>query len=318
MLLLRIKGTRKSIIQSKGARQAKTEDSPMLLTTEELATPNMCDIMKSWTNLRPTKPCLLFFLYVTVSCQQRTSYIDHSLYIPTRKTYSSLCFCAFLILLLVKLFLSSIPCHSSGMKWMVLLPFAAVELFLCLSRSELQGHGLSFGKLCFLHSQYLLEDDKSILPTGCKGCGSHTVWNALGNWSQSCFRALKGSTKPCIRLSCQWGTSEEKKDRLSCSLWSVSLGRWAAVIWNSHKCDLNAAESWLQFQSLPGFSLQSYIKARWCEAGKKSMDNNECRNRGPNLSWQLLHISWDILSPVFRLLCRQSIKINTEEREFFF
>lgn len=139
-------------------------------------------------NKSQTNKTLPFILFVCDSLlPTRTSYIDPSLYIPTRKTYSSPCFCVFLILLLGKLLLSSIPCHSSGMKWMVLLPFAVVELFLCLSRSELQGHGLSFRKLCFLHSQYLLEDDKSILPTGCKWCGSHTVWNALGNWSQSCL-----------------------------------------------------------------------------------------------------------------------------------
>lgn len=93
----------------------------------------------------------------------------------------------------------------------------------------------------------------------------------------------------------------------------MSLGRWGVVIWNSCKCDLNAAEFWLQFQSLSGFSLWSYIKERWCEAGKESTDNNDCRNRGPNLSWQLWDVSWDILSPVFRLLCRQSIKIYTEK-----
>lgn len=119
--------------------------------------------------------------------------------------------------------------------------------------------------------------------------------------------------KPCIQLSCQRGTSEEKKDRLTCCLWSVSLGRWAAVIWNSCKCDLNAAEFWLQFQSLSGFSLQSYIKARRCEAGKESMDNNECKNRGSNLSWQLLIYIMRYLVTCFQTSMQAVYKIYTEK-----
>lgn len=125
MLLLRIKGTRKTIIQSKGASQAKTEGSPMLLTSDELVRCNRCGRMKC---LGPNKTLLFIFLCVTVSCQQRTSYINHSLYIPIRKPCCSPCFCAFLIHLFEKLLLSSIPCHSSGMKWMILLPFAVVPV----------------------------------------------------------------------------------------------------------------------------------------------------------------------------------------------
>lgn len=130
----------------------------MLLTTKALVTCNLCGIMKWWTSLRPNNTLLFIFLCVTVSCQLRTKYINHSLYTPIRKMYSSPSFCACLIHLFEKLLLSSIPWHSSGMKWMILLPFAVVELLLCLSRSELQSHGLSFRKLCFLHWQYLLED----------------------------------------------------------------------------------------------------------------------------------------------------------------
>lgn len=130
----------------------------------------------------------------------------------------------------------------------------------CLSRSELRGHGLSFGKLCFLHSQYLLEADKSILLAGRKRCGIRAVWSALGNWSQSRLGLLKGSVKPCIWPSCQWGTSEEKEDRLVCSLWSVSLGGWAAVIWNSCKCDLNTAEVFDWSVSPSGWLLSAVLR----------------------------------------------------------
>lgn len=139
-------------------------------------------------------------------------------------------------------------------------PGAIIPGHLCLSRSEFQGHGLSFGKLCFLHSQYLLEADKSVLPAGCKWCGSHAVWSALSNWSQSHLGLLKGSLKLCIWPSCQQGTSEEKEDRLACSPWSLSLGRWAAVIWNSCKCDLNTAEVFDWGVSVSGWLLSAVLR----------------------------------------------------------
>lgn len=65
--------------------------------------------------------------------------------------------------------------------------------------------------------------------------------------------------KPCIQPSCQWGTSEEKEDRLVCSLWSVSLGRWAAVIRNSCKCDLNTAKAFDWRVSVSGWLLSAVL-----------------------------------------------------------
>lgn len=261
----------------------------MLLTMEELVC-NLCGIIKCWTSLRPNKTLLFIFLCVTVSCQLRTSHINHSLYTPIRKIYSSLSFCAFLMHLFEKVFLSSIPWHSSEMKWMILLPFAVVELLQCLSRSELPGHGLSFRKLCFLHSQYLLEDDKSILPTGCKWCGSHTAWNALGNWSQSCLRLWKEARSLAFSWVVNGAPVKRKKtdSHVLCGLchWVDGLLWFETainVIWMLQNSDCS-------IQPLSGFSLWSYIKARWCEVGKKSMDNTECMNRGPNISWQLSHI----------------------------
>lgn len=151
MVLLRIKGTRKIIIQSNAPGKQKLKEVPCSWPPRNWLHV-ICVILWNAEQVSdPTKPCLLYFLCVAVSCQQRTIYVNNSLYIPVRKTYGSPCFCAFLIHLFDELLLSLIPCHSSGMKWLILLPFAMVELFLCLSRSKLQGHRLSFRKLCFLH-----------------------------------------------------------------------------------------------------------------------------------------------------------------------
>lgn len=250
----------------------------------------MCGIMKYWTSLRPNKTLPFLFLCVTVSCQQGKSYINHSLSLPIRKTYGSPCFCVFLVIWEAASFLDSLP-----QQWDKVNDLAAfccgrvVPVHLCLSRSELQGHGLSFGKLCSLHSQYLREDDKSILPTGCKWCGSHTVWNALGNWSQSCLGLWKEARSLAFNWVVNGAPVKRKKtdSHVLCGLchWVDGL-LWfetaVNVIWMLQNSD------WMKFQSLSGFSLQSYIKARRCEAGKESMDNNKCRNKGPNLSWQLL------------------------------
>lgn len=63
-----------------------------------------------------------------------------------------------------------------------------------------------------------------------------------------------------------------------------------------------------EFRSLAGFSLQSYFKARWCKAGKESLDNSECRKCGPNLTWWCWHISREVLSPVFSILMQAVYK----------
>lgn len=198
-------------------------------------------------------------MHVTGPCQRRTSYINRSLCLPIREAYGSPHCSAFLIGLVEQLLLSSIPCCSCGTKWKILLPFALLQSFLVIRAFR----GVSSGAVgcpsgsfvSCTRSIYL----KLTSPSFQQDVSDVGVWSALGNWSQSCLGLLKGSVKPCIRPSCQWGTSEEKEDRLACSLWSVSLGRRAAVIWNSCKCDLNTAEAFDWSVSVSGWLLSAVL-----------------------------------------------------------
>lgn len=67
------------------------------------------------------------------------------------------------------------------------------------------------------------------------------------------------------------------------------------------------------FQSLVGFSLQFYMKARWHKAEKEPMDSNECRKRRAHLSWYT-NVHHEIFCVLFSdLSCRQPIKIYTKK-----